>query len=210
MIADVQIADHRSLNSLEAMAGALLDRAPARFALAGHSMGGRVALEVMRLAPERVVRLALLDTGYKPLPAGEAGEIERAGRYALIEAARRKGMRAMALQWVQRMVHPRRLDETLLIDSILDMIARKTPDIFAAQQKALLERPDAAPVLARIKCPTLVLCGSEDAWSPVSQHEEIAFSIENSSLVVVEDCGHMCTMERPAAISEALLRWMGK
>ncbi len=204
----VQIPDHGSLDSLEKMAEALLDRAPARFALAGHSMGGRVAVEVIRRAPERVTKLALLDTGYKPLPAGEAAKLERAGRFALLEKARTEGMRAMGLQWVQGMVHPDRLSDAPLIESIVGMIARKTPAIFAAQIKALLERPDGAPVLSRIQCPAMVLCGREDAWSTLSQHEEIAALIPNSNLVVIENCGHMCTMERPREISAALMTWL--
>ena len=106
------------------------------------------------------------------------------------------------------MVHPKRLNDASLIESILDMIARKTPQIFAAQIKALLERPDAIPLLPRIPCPTMVLCGREDAWSPVSQHEEIAALIPKSNLVVIEDCGHMSTMERPEAISSAMMRWL--
>lgn len=204
----VEIPDHGSIDSLEEMAKALLARAPARFALAGHSMGGRVAIEVLRQAPERVVKLALIDTGYKPLPSGEAAETERAGRYDLLEKARTEGMRAMGLQWVQRMVHPERLSDAPLIESIVGMIARKTPSIFAAQIKALLERPDGAPILSRIKCPTMVLCGRDDVWSPVSQHEEIAALIPNSNLVVIENCGHMCTMERPEEISAAMTTWL--
>lgn len=204
----IEIPDHGSIDSLEEMAKALLDRAPARFALAGHSMGGRVVIEVLRQAPDRVVKLALIDTGYKPLPAGEAAETERAGRYALLDKARTEGMRAMGLQWVQRMVHPELLSDAPLIESIVGMIARKTPSIFAAQIKALLERPDGTPVLSRIKCPTMVLCGRDDAWSPVSQHEEIAALIPNSNLVVIENCGHMCTMERPEEISAAMLTWL--
>ena len=171
-------------------------------------MGGRVAVEVIRQAPERVTKLALLDTGYKPLPTGEAADLERAGRCALLEKARTEGMRAMGLQWVQRMVHPGRLSDAPLIESIVGMIARKTPAIFAAQIKALLERPDGTPVLSRIQCPTMVLCGREDAWSTVSQHEEIAALVPNSNLVVIENCGHMCTMERPEEISAALMTWL--
>jgi pimeloyl-ACP methyl ester carboxylesterase len=197
-------------DSLTAMAQQVLDEAPAeRFSVAGHSMGGRVALEVMRLAPQRVERLALLDTGTQPLAAGEAGAKERAGRMALLEIARTQGMRAMGHQWARGMVHPSRLD-TPLFESILDMIERSNPEQFAAQINALLTRPDAAPVLPTIQCPTLVLCGREDAWSPPAQHEAMQAAIPNASLCIVEHCGHMCTMEQPQALNEALALWLGR
>jgi len=205
----VEIPDHGMNDSLEGMARSLLARAPARFALAGHSMGGRIAFRVMQLAPERVAGLALMDTAYTPRSAGEAGEQEKAERYALLNKARLEGMRAMGLQWVQKMVHPARLSDKPLIDAILDMIARKTPEIFAAQIKALLERPDSTPLLATIHCPTIVLCGRQDAWSSLPQHEHMAGVIPNSRLVVIEDCGHMSTMERPEEVTEKLVEWLG-
>jgi len=204
----IQITDHGKLDSLGNIAEALLERAPARFALAGHSMGGRVAFEVLRRAPERVIAVALMDTAYAPLSPGREGKAEALGRYALLEVARTRGMRALASEWVQKMVHPDRLRDAPLIESILTMMERKSPDIFAAQIKALLERPDAAPLLANIRCPALVLCGRQDAWSTLPRHEEMAELIPNSSLVVVEDCGHMSTMERPDAVTAAMREWL--
>jgi pimeloyl-ACP methyl ester carboxylesterase len=194
--------------TLGAMAERVLAAAPPSFALAGHSMGGRVALEVVRRAPERVERLALLDTGWRALPSGKAALDERAGRYALLAVARRDGMRAMGRSWVQRMVQPDRLADGALIEAILDMIARQTPDRFEAQIEALLARPDAAPVLRGIDCPTLVLCGRQDAWSPVAQHEEINAMVPGSTLVVVDDCGHMSPMEQPLRVTQAALDWL--
>jgi pimeloyl-ACP methyl ester carboxylesterase len=195
-------------DSLADMAQQVLDLAPtAHFNLAGHSMGGRVALEVMRLAPHRVERLALLDTGTHPLAWGEAGEKERAGRMALLEQARTQGMRAMGRQWARGMVHPSQLD-TPLFESILDMLERSNPKQFAAQIKALLHRPDAAALLPTIQCPTLVLCGREDAWSNPAQHEAMHAAIPRSTLRIIEHCGHMCTMEQPQAVTEALATWL--
>ena len=195
-------------DSLTAMAQQVLAEAPTEsFSVAGHSMGGRVALEVMRLAPQRVERLALLDTGTHPLPAGEAGAKERAGRLALLEIARTEGMRAMGRQWARGMVHPSRLD-TPLFESILDMIERSNPAQFAAQINALLTRPDAAPVLPTIQCPTLVLCGRDDAWSPPAQHEAMRDAIAGAELCIIEHCGHMCTMEQPQALNDALAAWL--
>lgn len=197
-------------DSLSDMALQVLQEAPTeRFALAGHSMGGRVALEVMRLAPERVERLALLDTGTHPLAAGEAGEKERAGRMSLLTLARSRGMRALGGQWARGMVHPDQLD-TPFFESILDMLERSNPDQFAAQIRALLARPDAAPLLTGIACPTLVLCGRDDAWSPPLQHQAMHAAIAGSSLCLVDHCGHMSTMERPAEVSIAMADWLAR
>ena len=190
------------------MAERVLAEAPPTFALAGHSMGGRVAMEIVRRAPMRVERLALLDTGWRPLAAGTAGEDERAGRYALLAVARSDGLRAMGRAWVRRMVHPQRLEDATLIDAILDMIERQTCDRFEAQIEALLARPDAGPLLRSIDCPTLVLCGREDRWSPAAQHEEIAAMIPAATLEIIDDCGHMAPMEAPDQVAAALLRWL--
>lgn len=204
-IADVRVADHGLQDSLPGMARAILASAPPRFAIAGHSMGGRVAFEVYRAAPERITGVALMDTGAHPLPPGEAGEREVAGRMALLETARRDGMRAMATEWVQGMVHPKRLSDTALVESILKMFESKTPALYEAQIRALINRPDATDVVPR--CPTLVLCGHEDSWSPVQRHLEIAAAIPGSSFVDIPECGHMCTMERPDAVSAAMRKW---
>jgi pimeloyl-ACP methyl ester carboxylesterase len=202
------VADYGVLDSLPAMADAVLAQVAGELAIAGHSMGGRVALEIYRRAPNRVRGLALLDTGYEARPQDDAGERERAGRMELVELARLRGMRAMAQQWVRPMVHPDRLRDSALMDTILDMFERKTVDVFEAQQRALLARPDATQLLSEIACPTLVLCGREDAWSPPARHEEMARRIAKSRLVVVERCGHMCTMERPDEVSAALGAWL--
>ena len=195
-------------NSLTAMAQQVLDEAPSeRFNLAGHSMGGRVALEVMRLAPQRVQRLALMSTGVHPLPPGEAGEKERAARMLLLKLAQTQGMRAMAREWARGMVHPDRLD-TPLYESVLDMLERGSAAQYAAQIKALLARPDAAPQLPQLRCPTLVLTGREDTWSGPAQHEAMAAAIPGAQLAIVERCGHMCTLEQPQAVNEALADWL--
>lgn len=207
-IADIHFAINGARDSLVAMAEAIIAQAPPRFAIAGHSMGGRVALEVVRRVPDRVIALGLLDTGYQPLAAGEAGEREVAGRHALVEKARRRGMRAMGWEWLQGMVYPSRLSDALLVNAILDMIERGTPDLYAAQTRALIGRPDAAPVLAKVRCPTLVLCGQDDLWAPPQRHEAICALVRGSSLTVVPYCGHMSTMEQPAAVSQALRSWL--
>jgi pimeloyl-ACP methyl ester carboxylesterase len=204
----IDVAAYGDLDSLAAMAGRVLMLAPPRFAVAGHSMGGRVAFEVFRRAPERVAGVALLDTNYPPRAAGEAGAREEGERMELLALARRFGTRAMGDRWVQGMVHPSRLGDAALIGAILDMFVRKTADTFAAQIRALLARPDAAPLLARIAVPALVLCGREDSWAPLAAHEAMAAAIPGSRLVAVERCGHMAPMERPEAVAAALGQWL--
>jgi len=206
--ATIAIPDHGRIDSLPKMAEAILERAPERFALAGHSMGARVAFEVFRQAPERITGISLMDTAYAPRQPGAAGEAEASQRYALLDIARKRGTRAMGEVWVQKMVHPDRLSDTTLLDAILDMFARKTADNFAAQIRALLDRPDATPLLPQIQCPALVLCGRQDAWSDLAQHEQMAARIPHSTLAVVEDCGHMSTMERPEEVTDAMHAWL--
>ena len=206
----VLVPDYGLRNSLTAMAQQVLDEALApRFALAGHSMGGRVALEVLRLAPQRVTHLALLDTGTHPRAPGEAGDKERAGRLALLALAQAQGMRTMGQQWLRGMVHPNVVD-TPLYEAMLAMLARSSPAQFAAQIEALLGRPDAAPLLPGIACPTLVLTGRQDAWSPPPQHEAMAQAIPGAVLSIVEDCGHMSTLEQTQAVNAALTAWLAR
>ena len=205
---DCRVPDYDFADDLGAMAEHVLAEAPSSFALAGHSMGGRVALEVMRRAPERVLRLALLDTGYKALAEGEAGEREVAGRMRLVELAQQQGTRAMGEEWLQGMVHPDRLTDEALCGTILDMIGGKTVATFERQIHALINRPDATPVLEAIRCPTTFICGAEDSWSPLAQHHKMAEHVLHSRVVAIENAGHMSTMERPEAMNEAFWQWL--
>ncbi len=206
---DCRVVDHGMADSLAQMAEQLLAHAPERFALAGHSMGGRVALEVMRIAPERVTHLGLFDTGHLPKPVGMAGDEEVGKRMALLAMAREQGVRAMASEWVKGMVAPHRLADRPLIDAILDMFERKSADIFERQLRALIQRPDATPVLAQIRVPTLVLCGELDAWSPPAQHQAMANCIAARPAVVsIADCGHMAMQEQPEAVAAAMRQWL--
>ncbi|MGC2331950.1 MAG: alpha/beta hydrolase [Candidatus Acidiferrales bacterium] len=207
-ITGVQVADYGPCDSIQEMARVAIERAPEQFALAGHSMGGRVAMEVFRSAPDRILGLALLDTAYKPLMPGQAGEREKAERAGYVEVARTQGMKTMARAWLQKMVHSSRLTDEPLIESIVGMLARKSPEIFAGQIKALLGRPDATPVLAAARCPTLVLCGREDAWSVLDVHRDMAARMPSARLAIIENCGHMATMERPEAVTAALAEWL--
>jgi pimeloyl-ACP methyl ester carboxylesterase len=204
------VADGRSMEwspehtSFVKMAEATLAVAPEKFAVAGHSMGGRVAFEVYRLAPERVTHLCVMDTGAAPLAAGVAGEEEERGRRRLIDIAFKDGVRAMANEWIRGMLPPYHLEDAALVERVISMFEKKTPEIFLTQQEALLGRPDARPVLPTIKCPTLVLTGEDDAWSPPARHEEIAAAIPGAKLEVIARSGHMTTMEQPKAVSDVM------
>ena len=206
-----QVVDYGEAASITAMAEQALAVAPPQFALAGHSMGGRVALELVRLAPHRVQKLMLMDTGYLPLALGEAGEKERAGRMALLDVAQTQGVRAMCAEWVKGMVHPQRVGSAALVNPIIDMFARKSAERFAMQQNALLARPDGTPVLAdlaRHGFDTLLLCGRQDAWASPAQHAAMQRLAPAAQLSVIEDAGHMVLMERPQEAVQALSNFL--
>ena len=191
------VIDYADADTITGMAEAALAAAPPVFSLAGHSMGGRVALEVVKLATARVQKLILMDTGYLPRAEGEKGELEKAGRMALVDIAKTQGVRAMCTEWVKGMVRPDRLTDAALIDSIVAMFERKTAAQFARQQNALLTRPDASPVLAALKIPCMMLCGAQDSWANVAQHKAMQALAPHASLRVIEGAGHMVLMERP-------------
>ena len=171
-------------------------------------MGGRIALQIYRLAPDRVTRIALLNTGSSPLAVGAAGVEEARKRGELVALAESQGMSAMLREWLPPMIAPHRIHDTALGNSIIEMMSRKTPGIFAAQVRALLDRPDATAVLDQIRCPTLLLTGQDDGWSPPAQHAAMHAKIAGSTLVIVPGCGHMSMMERPAEVSAALRAWL--
>lgn len=200
---DVRVPFFFGFSSLSEMARSVLEIAPLRFSLAGHSMGGRVALEIIRLAPERVERLALLNTGIHEVREGEA---ER--RQALVNLAFGQGMEALAAAWAPPMVAPRRVNDVALMGEITAMVCRATPEIYAGQIRALLNRPVVRNVLGGIRCPARVIGARQDGWSPLSQHEEIASLIPGARLTAIEDCGHMSPMEQPLAIADALAEWL--
>ena len=205
-----QVVDYGEADSLRTMAEAALAAAPARFALAGHSMGGRVALEIVRMAPSRVQKLILMDTGYLPRPDGPAGDTELAGRMALIKLANDSGVRAMCQEWVKGMVHPERLNDSDLIEAIVAMFTHKDAARFARQQNALLTRPDASSVLKGLSMPCLLLCGRQDNWATVAQHAAMQALAPGAQLSVVEEAGHMVLMEQPVQTSEAIHKFLRK
>ena len=113
----------------------------------------------------------------------------------------------MASRWVQGMVLKPRLNDTELVAQVVEMMARSNAEVFAAQIRALLARPDASDLLRDIHCPTLVLCGAQDDWAPAQRHRDMAAQIPGARLVLVQDCGHMSTLERPESVTAALVDW---
>jgi pimeloyl-ACP methyl ester carboxylesterase len=192
-------------DSMAAMATLVLQQAPERFALAGLSMGGYVAFEIMRRAPERVTRLALLDTSARPDTPEQV-----AYREGLIRQAESGDFKGMTPRLLARWVHPARLEDRSLTGEVLAMTQRVGRDAFIRNLRAIMARPDSRPGLSRIACPTLVLCGRQDQGTPLEHHREIATDIKEARLVVVEDCGHLSTMERPEAVNAALRDWLAR
>lgn len=200
---EVVIPDFTGFSSIGDMAQSVLDSAPSRFSIAGHSMGARVAIEVVRRAPERVERLALLDTGAHPPRPGEPAQ-----RQILVDIAFNEGMKALADHWLPPMVHADRVADAALMEGLRAMVLRMSPDIYRRQVTALLGRPDAFPSLRSVACPTLVGVGRQDRWSPPDQHEAIVEAIPHARYVIFEDSGHMSLVEAPEAVTAALLDWM--
>ena len=203
-VARVHIATHTGAASVADIARQILAAAPERFALCGLSMGGYLSFEIMRLAPHRVTRLALLDTAAKPDTAERV-----AGRRAMLARAEQEGLGVVAGSLLPQWVHPRRLSDTTLVATVARMAAATGVTHFARQLTAIAGRPDSRPGLAAIRVPTLVLVGREDAATPVADSEVIAAGIPGSRLEIIEDCGHLSTLEQPAAVNRALLHWLG-
>lgn len=201
--ADIIVADITRHDSLAALAADVLAEAPDRFALAGLSMGGYVALEMMRRAPERVSRLALLDTNAR---ADDPAATER--RRAAMDKARGGDFDGVLEDLIPLLFHPDAVAEGTLAATFRDMGRAVGPDAFGRQMTAIMGRPDSRPDLPAIAVPTLVLCGRQDALSPPDWHREMADAIGGAELVILEDCGHMAPMEKPQETTAALRRWL--
>jgi pimeloyl-ACP methyl ester carboxylesterase len=201
--APVSVADHTRDDSMAAIAERLLTAAPPRFALVGLSMGGYIAFEVMRRAPERVARLALLDTSARP----DTHEQTRSRR-ALIELARAGRPDEVADRLLEVFIHPDRYDDAPLCATVQAMARATGAEAFVRQETAIIARADSRPDLAAIRCPTLVLVGDADVLTPPDCAAEVADGIDGARLVTVEHCGHLSTLERPEVVTEALVAWL--
>ncbi len=201
----ILVAQHDRDESLDAIVARLLAVAPERFALCGLSMGGYAAFEVMRQAPQRVTRLALLDTSAKP-----ATPETNAPREQMIALARKGAFDNVTTLIWQRLVAPSRLSDEplrLMVRAMADSIGA---DGFVRQQRAIMGRPDSREGLAAIAVPTLVLVGEEDLITPPAEAREIAGGIgSNARLVMLPGCGHLSTVEQPEAVTRELLAWLG-
>jgi pimeloyl-ACP methyl ester carboxylesterase len=198
----VTIADLTRDDSLGAMAARVLAAAPPVFDLAGLSMGGYLAFEMLRRAPERVARLCLLDTSARP-----DTEEQTARRRGLIDLAGRGQFKGVTPRLLPLLVHPDRLGDADLAGPVMAMAERVGPDAFLRQQRAIMARPDSRPGLPGITAPTLVICGRQDALTPLEKSEEMAAAIPAARLAVIEECGHLATMERPQAVTALMRLW---
>ena len=198
----ITVADHTRDETMDAIARRILGDAPPRFALAGLSMGGFISLAMMRLAPERIDRLALLDTNARADVPERIAEREKfialvqRGRFAEVNAA-----------LTPRYLHPNHRG-----DAFVRIVEQMADDVgvegFIRQQRAIMGRPDSRPMLPNIKCPTLVLVGDSDAATPPELSKEMADAIPGARLVIVKDCGHLSTIEQPQAVNAALAEWL--
>lgn len=192
-------------DSLGAMAEQVLASAPARFAVVGHSMGGRVALEVFRRAPERVAGIGLISTGVHLPKPGEAD-----GRFKLLGRGVEQGMDALIDAWLPPMVwEPNRLTPGLM-DTLWAMCSDMGLDSFERQMRALLARPEVESLLPQIRCPALVAVGAHDEWATPAQHEQIAAGIADATLAIIPGAGHMLPVEQPQAMNDALTHWLDR
>jgi pimeloyl-ACP methyl ester carboxylesterase len=204
-IADFFVADLTDQQSIEEMAASVLRDSPWKeFALAGLSMGGYVAQEIVRQAPQRVKKLALLDTRSRSeLPE----ETER--RKALMQLAQSgRNFTPVTNRMLPFLVHESRVKDAGLVKIIREMAERTGIEAYLRQQEAIIARPDYRSMLPSIACPALVLCGRQDKLTPLHNSEEMAKAIPGAALVVVEECGHMSTLERPGEVNRALRAWL--
>jgi pimeloyl-ACP methyl ester carboxylesterase len=199
----VTVASTLEGETMERIAAGVLRDAPPRFALGGLSMGGYVALEILRQAPDRVLKLALMDSTARP----DAPEQTRLRR-AMIQKATTGGYEDVLAQTIPNLVHPSRRKDTDLIETQTRMGRAIGLDGFVRQQTAIMNRIDSRPFLWQIKVPTLVVVGDKDALTPPERAQEMADAVAGARLVVVPECGHVSTLERPEVVNTALVEWL--
>jgi len=200
----VHEADLSNGTSITGMAQALLDAVAGDVIVAGHSMGGRIALEMARLAPQRVKGLVLANTGHGPKKDGE--EVKR---QAMIDLGH-SGMDKLAAQWLPPMLDPARVSDAALMAELTAMVLRADADLHERQIRALMGRPNATAYLGEIACPVLLVAARQDGWSPVAQHQEIAAAVADAELVVIDNAGHFAPVERPQEVTDAIVAWLDR
>ena len=201
--ADVRIPDFRGIDSLDKMAELVLADAPETFSVAGHSMGGRVALEIINKAPERVAHLILLSVGAHPVTDEECEQ-----RSSLVEEAASIGMDRYAVSWADLMLGYRDEEAPEIRQCIEDMAKRQSLDDFIAHITAGLGRRDQTRYLPHISIPVLLIVGQKDTWSPVSQHEGIKALLPDATIAVVPEAGHMVILDQPSVVYTLIKKWL--
>jgi pimeloyl-ACP methyl ester carboxylesterase len=201
-VADCVVPDVARPDTMQAMASEVLAAAPEKFAIAGFSMGGYVALEVFRQAPHRVTRLALIDTGAR----ADSPE-QTVNRKAAIADCQAGRYVAAIENLLPLLLHPARLTEPLA-DQVRAMAARIGSDCFVRRILALMSRTDARDLLRAAKIPIRIICGREDRLTPIARSQEIAEITPGARLSIVDDCGHMPLLERPQAATALMRDWM--
>ena len=200
---EVTVADLTGSDSIAGLAAHILATAPARFALIGLSMGGYVAFEILRRAPERVTRLALLDT-----QARADTDEAKARRRGLMELAQKGEFKGVTPRLLPLFVHPDALGDPQIVATVQGMAESTGKDGFLRQQTAIMHRPDSRPGLRAIACPTLILAGREDQLTPVALQLEMAQLIPDATLVLLPRCGHLAPLERPEPVTRQLMGWL--
>ena len=199
----VTVANHTRDDSMDGIARRILATVPARFALAGLSMGGYICFEILRQAPERVAKLVLLDTSALPDTPEQSEQ-----RRTQIEMARSGRLGELTDLMFPRLVHARRWGDESLRRVCRDMVQEVGTEGFRNQQTAIIGRPDSRPALAAIRCPTLVIVGDGDVLTPPERAEEIANGIPGARLAVIRDSGHLSTLEQPAAVTRHMVEFL--
>ena len=202
---DVRIPDFKGIDSLKKMAEMVLQDAPQRFSVAGHSMGGRVGLELINMAPKRIDKLILLSVGAHPVNDEECEQ-----RSSLVEEAASIGMGRYAASWADLMLAYQGSENSITRQCIESMARRQSLDDFIAHITAGLGRSDQSLYLPHIAIPVLLIVGEQDRWSPVSQHEAIKQKIPEAQLAIVPDAGHMVILDQPEAVTRLLEGWIFK
>lgn len=200
----ITVADLTQDDTVTAMAERLLAAAPPSFALAGLSLGGYVAQEIMRLAPGRVERLALLATN-----ARADTEEQRENRASLINLTEIGRFKGVTPRLLPNLIHPDRLNDPAVADVVLAMAERVGQDSFIRQQRAIMARKDGRPDLEAIRVPTLILAGRQDKLCPPKVQDEMAARLSSGRLVFIEDCGHLPPLERPRTVTAIFRYWLG-
>jgi pimeloyl-ACP methyl ester carboxylesterase len=202
-MANSQVADTTTADNMEALARSVLAAAPSQFALAGLSMGGYVALEIIRQAPERVLKLCLLDTSARADTAEQ-----RAKRQLLLAMSKSGQFRGVTPRLLPMLIHEDRLEDKEITGTITAMAERVGREAFHNQQTAILNRIDSRPSLADIKCPVQIIGGHDDALTPPGIMREFADGIPQAKFDIIPECGHLSPLEKPQAVTELMARWL--